>query len=107
MDAYLIRARNWLQSGRSVVIRYEELHSDPVAALTRTTDQIRPVAPERITAAIEACQADTLRSAQKGLRKRIRTATVGDWRNHLTEAHLARFRERHADMIREIGYDVQ
>lgn len=106
MDAYLIRAKNWLDSGRSVVIRYEELHRDPVAELTRATNQIQPVAQERITAAIEACQADTLRAAQKGLRKRIRAATVGDWRNHLTEAHLAVFRERHADMIRAIGYEV-
>lgn len=106
LGPYLDRAREWVESGRSVVLRYEELHRDPLAELTRATDQIRPLPAERITAAIDACQADTLRSAQRGLRKRIRTATVGDWRNHLTEAHLARFTERHGDVIRSLGYDV-
>lgn len=106
LGPYLIQAREWVESGRSAVIRYEELHRDPLPELMRATNHIRPVPPERITAAIEACQADTLRAAQPGLRKRIRTATVGDWRNHLTEAHLTRFRENHSDAIRALGYAV-
>lgn len=96
----------WLQSGDSVVVRYENLHDDPVAELTRATDRIAPLPPERIAAAIEACTADALLQRRKGLRRRIRSATVGDWRNHLTEAHLALFRERHADAIRALGYEV-
>ena len=97
----------WLESGRSVVVRYEQLHADPVAELTRATNQIEPVAPERITRAIEACQADNLLQARKGLRRRIRSATVGDWRNHLNDDHLRIFREVHAGRIRALGYEVQ
>lgn len=97
----------WLESGRSVVVRYENLHADPMAELTRATDAIQPVAPERIAKAIEACQADNLLQARKGLKRRIRSATVGDWRNHLTEEHLAIFRDVHAGRIRALGYAVQ
>lgn len=107
MGPYLQRAQDWLRSGRSVVLRYEALHHDPLAELSRATTQLRPLPAERIADAITACQADALRSGRLGLRKRIRTATVGDWRNHLTEAHLSRFREHHGDLIRSIGYEVQ
>ena len=97
----------WLASGRSVVVRYENLHADPLAELRRATNAIQPVAPERITDAIEACHADAMLQRRKGLHRRIRTATVGDWRNHLTEAHLAIFRAVHADRIRALGYEVR
>lgn len=107
LGPYLARASEWITSGRSVVLRYEQLHRDPLAELTRATSQIEPVPTDRIKAAIAACQADTVRSAQVGLRKRIRTATVGDWRNHLTEAHLARFRASHGQQIEAIGYEVR
>ncbi|MCC6312618.1 MAG: sulfotransferase domain-containing protein [Thermomicrobiales bacterium] len=104
--AQLQKGIDWLQSGASVVVRYEALHADPVAELTRAANEIEPVAPERITAAIEACQADTLLQRRKGLRRRIRSATVGDWRNHLGPQHLALFRVHHADRIHALGYEV-
>ena len=97
----------WLESGRSVVVRYENLHADPMAELTRATDAIQPVSPERIAKASEDCQADNLLQTRKGLKRRIRSATVGDWRNHLTEEHLAIFRDVHAGRIRALGYAVQ
>ncbi len=103
----LVKGIQWLESGRSVVVRYEELHHDPLAALTRATEQIEPVDPDRITKAIEACQAQNLLRARKGLRRRIRSATVGDWRNHLAEEHLAIFRDRHAGLVRQLGYEVR
>lgn len=97
----------WLESGRSVVVRYENLHADPMAELTRATNAIQPVPPERIAKAIEACQAENLLQTRKGLKRRIRSATVGDWRNHLTEEHLRIFRDVHAGRIRALGYAVQ
>jgi hypothetical protein len=96
----------WVQSGRSVVVRYEALHEDPTTELVRATNRIAPVDPGRITAAIRDCEAQNLLRARKGLRKRIRTATVGDWRNHLSEPHLALFREHHGELIRLLGYEV-
>lgn len=102
----LRKGLEWLESGRSVVLRFEGLYADPIAEFTRATDQIGPLPAERIEQALVACQADNLLRARPGLAKRIRSATVGDWRNHLTEEHLAIFRARHADLIRQLGYDV-
>ncbi len=104
---HLVKASEWVESGRSVVVRYEELHRDPLVELTRATDQIRPVDRERIAKAIEGCRADNMLRTRKGLAKRIRAATVGDWRNHLTEAHLVVFRDKHADLVRRLGYEVR
>ena len=47
------------------------------------------------------------RRQSKGMARQVRVATAGDWRNHLTEAHLAIFRRCHADLIRSLGYEVR
>jgi hypothetical protein len=104
--AQLEKGIDWLESGTSVVVRYERLVDQPEEELSRATDQIEPVALDRVRSAIEACQAENLLRTRKGLRRRIRVATSGDWRNHLSQAHLEIFRNHHADRIRALGYDV-
>jgi hypothetical protein len=37
----------------------------------------------------------------------IRAAKVGDSQDRLKEAHLAVFRERYANLIRGLGYEVR
>ncbi|HEX5498311.1 MAG TPA: sulfotransferase domain-containing protein [Thermomicrobiales bacterium] len=106
-DADLEKGIAWLASGRSGVVRYEALHADPARAMAALTGQLRPVEPERIAQAVDACTADNLLQQRKGLKRRIRAATVGDWRNHLTEKHLRIMRERHAPLIERLGYDVR
>ena len=103
----LARAYGWLRSGRAVVVRYEGLHGDPIAELARATEQIAPVGRERIEAAIEACRAENMRQMAEKLSWHVRSAKVGDSRERLSEAHLAIFRERHADLIRALGYEVR
>lgn len=104
---HLRRADEWLHSGRAVVLRYEELLRDPMGALTRATDQIAPVAPERITHAVETCSVENMRQRGAGMAKHVRTATVGDSKKYLGEEHLAIFRELYADLIRRLGYEVR
>jgi hypothetical protein len=106
-DKQLQMGIDWLESGASVVVRYERLVDDPIAELRYATNQIQPVADEDIRRAVEACQADALLGSRKGLRRRIRAATSGDWRNHLSPAHLEIFRDRHAGRIRALGYEVR
>jgi hypothetical protein len=101
------RAQEWVQSGRAIVVRYEDLHSDPVAALTRITDQIEPVDQARIERAIAACSVDNMRKMSKRMSQHVRKATVGDSREKLGEAHLKIFRERHADLLTSLGYEVR
>ncbi len=105
-DADLRKGIAWLESGRSAVVRYEALHADPRSAITELTAQLRPVDSARIERAIEDCQAENLLQQRKGLKRRIRAATVGDWKNHLSDEHLRIMRDRHAPLIERLGYTV-
>ncbi len=103
----LQKANEWLHSGRSTVVRYEALKRDELGELKHLTDQIAPVEVERLEYATETCSAENMRRMSASLAKHVRKATVGDSRNHLTEAHLAIFRERYGDLIRSLGYEVR
>jgi hypothetical protein len=103
----LYKAADWLHSGRAVVLRYEELQRDPISHLKRATDHIDPVAPEVIARALEECSVENMRQRDPELAKHVRTATVGDSKKYLGEEHLAIFRERYADLIRRMGYEVR
>jgi hypothetical protein len=103
----MLRAREWIQSGRSIILRYEALHADPVAELSRLTNAIQPVPEERILRAIDGCSAENMRKQGPKIAAHVRVAKVGDSRERLTEEHLAIFRDLHADVIREMGYEVR
>lgn len=103
----ILRADEWVHSGRAIVVRYEDLHRDPVEALTRVTDQIEPVDGARIEQAIEACSVDNMRKMSKRMSQHVRTATVGDSRDTLGEPHLKIFREKYSDLLTSLGYEVR
>lgn len=103
----MLKASDWVTSGRGQVIRYEELHADPVAALTRLTAAVDPVPAERIAAAVDHCSADNMRKMGGTKSSHVRAAKVGDSKGRLTEDHLAIFRDKHADLIRSLGYEVR
>jgi hypothetical protein len=96
-----------MECGRSLIVRYEDLKADPVAALTRLTGELGAVEATQIEAAVEKCSADQMRQKSAGMAKHVRTATTGDWQNHLTEAHLTIFRERYGELIERLGYAVR
>lgn len=103
----LASANAWLHSGRALAVRYEDMHRDPEAELRRVTDRLAPLPPERIAAAVEECRAENMRQRNQKAARHLRAATVGDSKQHLADAHLAIFRERHADMVRSLGYEVR
>jgi hypothetical protein len=103
----IANAVGWMHSGRAVVVRYEGLHADPEAELRRATDALEPVPRERLLAAIEYCRAENMRQRSEKMQWHIRSGTVGDSRQKLTDAHLAVFREHHAAAIRSLGYAVR
>lgn len=104
---HLVKATAWLESGRSIVSRYEALHADPLAELTRITDQMVPVETSAIERAIASCSAENLRKLGGRQAKHVRAAKVGDSRERLNDEHLAIFREQYADLIRGLGYEVR
>jgi hypothetical protein len=102
------RASEWIQSGRSTIVRYEGLHNDPVAELQRVAEAVgRPVAEDKLIEAIDGCSADRMRQQGGATAKHVRSAKVGDSREKLNDKHLAIFRELHSDLIRSMGYDVR
>jgi hypothetical protein len=105
--SHIASTHGWLHSGRAIPVRYEDLHHNAVATLTRVTEQIVPVDRERIEAAIEACRAENMRQKSAMMAWNVRAAKVGDSRERLSEAHLAVFRERYAELIRSLGYAVR
>lgn len=100
----IARGVGWLESGRSEVVRYEDLHADPAAALAALTGRIRPVWPEAIAEAVDGCGIDAMRQR---LPHTVRSGRVGDARQELSEAHLRVFRERHAGLVGRLGYPVR
>lgn len=103
---YLIKGVGWVKGNRGPILRYEDLHRDPIGTLTRVTDQIATADPDRIAAAVDACSAENMRKNTRTA-NHVRTATVGDSKQRLSEAHLAIFREHHADLIGGLGYPVR
>jgi hypothetical protein len=101
------RAHEWVHSGRAIVVRYEDLHRDPVEALTRVTNQIEPVDTARIEKAVEACSVDNMRKMSKRMSQHVRAAKVGDSRDKLGEPHLKIFREKYSDLLTSLGYEVR
>jgi hypothetical protein len=106
-ESHLTTANEWLHSGRAIVVRYEELHDDPVAALTRVTEQIAAVDRERIEQAIETCSAENMRQRDETKPWTVRVAKIGDSKDRLRDEHLVIFRERYADLITSLGYEVR
>ena len=103
----LEKARDWANSGRAVVLRYEDLIQDPLAGLQRAAAMIAPVSVESLETAIDYCRADRMRQRTKGGSKHVRAATVGDSQRQLTAAHFDAFREAYAEIIAELGYSVR
>ncbi len=101
------RAHEWVHSGRAIVVRYEDLHRDPLNALIRVTNQIEPVGAARIEQAIEACSVDNMRKMSKRMSQHVRTAKVGDSRDTLGEAHLKIFRDKYGELLTSLGYEVR
>ena len=101
------RAKEWLESGRTLVVRYERLHSDPIEELRPVTDRSSrcrtSASPPRWRAAAPTTCARWVVERSK----HVRAAKVGDSREKLNDEHLAVFREKYADMIRALGYEVR
>lgn len=97
----------WIASGQSLIVRYEAMQRDTFAEMKRLTEQIAPVAEATIREAIAASTPNAMRAQSEFLARHVRSATIGDSRNQLSESHLAIFRDQHADLVRQLGYDVR
>ena len=103
----LMKANDWLHSGRALVVRFEDLNRDPVGALQRLTDQISPVARATIEGAVETCRLENVKQQRKQLSRTVRHGKVGESKQALGPEHLDIFRREYGDQIRSLGYEVR
>jgi hypothetical protein len=99
--------RGWITSRRTPVIRYEDLHQDPIGALARLNQHLGSVSQEKLERVVRACSAENMREMEFVRPGHIRAAKVGDSRDQLDESHLAIFRDHYAKLIRSLGYEVR
>jgi hypothetical protein len=99
----------WVQSGRSIIVRYEDLWRDPVATLSQLTEEIHPVSGDRLEAAIDLCDIRMLRKLRDDPEGRFfRKGGPGSWRDELPESVLDIFRnhEPYPEYFRDLGYTL-
>ena len=101
------RGHEWINSGRAIVVRYEDLHRDTIAELKRVTDLIEPVDAARLEQAVEACSVENMRKMSKRMSQHVRSAQVGESKSTLSEPHLRIFREKYGDLVASLGYEVR
>ncbi|HET7092747.1 MAG TPA: sulfotransferase domain-containing protein, partial [Thermomicrobiales bacterium] len=104
---YIDRAVEWTESGRALVVRYEDLHRDTFGTMKEMTELIAPADDARVRRAIVTCHADNMRKMSPKMAQHIRSAKVGDSKERLGPEHLAIFRERYGDQVRRLGYEVR
>lgn len=110
-------ARSWREQRDIPVLllRYEDLLTDPVAGLRAAADHLGiPHTPASLHAAADAARFDRLQAQEQaeGFRERqtrstapfFRRGTSGGWRSALTPAQAARIEADHGAVMRQFGY---
>ena len=100
---------SWIRSGRSSVVRYEDLSVDPLKTLSTLAESIAPVSRDRVENAIQACDIKVLRDNYAIDSRFFRRALIGEWRSVLPADVLRRFakEEPFRSQLSFLGYDVK
>jgi hypothetical protein len=98
----------WIRSGLSLVVRYEDLWRDPVAALTALTEEIATVDQDRIKRAVAQCQIGMLRRLHDPRGQFFRKGSIGGWSLELPEEIQDLFRnlEPYPSQFAALGYSL-
>ena len=99
---------SWIRSGRSLVVRYENLRVDPQATLSSVAESIAPASRDRIVQAIDACDIKVLRDNYAIDSRFFRRALIGEWRSVLPIHVLRRFAEEEPfrSQFSFLGYEL-
>ena len=103
---HLLISQSWLRSGKSHIVRYEDLLDNPLETVQDLSDKISPTSEKEVLASVEKNTAERMRAKSKWMAKHIRSAQAGGWKKHLKPIHLEVFREYYGDIIKELGYPV-
>jgi hypothetical protein len=105
--AFLDQGIAWLDSGRSLLVRYEDLHANAEAVLIDAQRYFDLSPAIDLAHAIAGANAASMRRESADLARHIRSARIGGWRDHLLPVHLEIFRDRHARRVGRLGYAVR
>jgi sulfotransferase family protein len=96
------------------VMRYEDMHADPMGTFTRAADYAGlPTEPDQVAKALEYSTFDVVKGQEQeagffekapGATNFFRKGRVGSWRESLTDAHAAQIIEDHRDVMLRFGY---
>lgn len=102
---FIERGLGWMETGKAIIVRYEDLRLDTKNTLRAVTNRIRPVEEDRIDEAVRLCTLERMKTLNKGLSVLCRKGEVGEWRKVLNEMHL-RIMGRHDYELRAMGYSL-
>jgi hypothetical protein len=100
---------SWIRSGRSTLVRYEDLRAEALTTLSGLTASIMPVSRDRIQQATDACAIEVLRDSYAIDSRFFRRALIGEWRSALPVEVLRRFAEEEPfrSQLAFLGYEVE
>jgi LPS sulfotransferase NodH len=90
---------------RRVLIRYEEMRADPVAALERICSMLGiEVRREQLDEIAGTHSYSSVPKADKGAGREIRRAEPGGWTDHMTRQEIIEMHDILAEKLDELGY---
>jgi Sulfotransferase family len=94
-----------IEPKRRVLIRYEEMRADPVAALERICSMLRiEVSREQLDEIAGTHSFSSVPKTDKGAGREIRRAEPGGWTDHMTRQEIIEMHDILADKLDELGY---
>lgn len=94
-----------IEPKRRVLIRYEEMRADPVAALQRICSMLGIEASREQLGEIAGTHSfSSVPKADKGAGREIRRAEPGGWTDHMTRQEIVEMHDILADKLGELGY---
>jgi hypothetical protein len=99
---------DWMATGITRAVRYEELYYNPVDTLAALTDTIIPVSRDAVERAVERCDINVMRSLAFEDRSFYRKGGTGGWRDVLpaTIVDLLRTTEPYPAQFAALGYTL-
>jgi sulfotransferase family protein len=90
---------------RRVLIRYEEMRDEPVAALGRICETLKlAVTREELQEIAGTHDYSAVPKTDKGAGREIRRASPGGWADHMTEQEIVEMHEILGEKLDELGY---
>ncbi|WP_420137979.1 sulfotransferase domain-containing protein [Sphingomonas sp.] len=113
--SWSLHVASWLDATPApLLLRYEDVVRDPVAALRRVVERLGwDSSPETVEASVAATKLDVLKAAEarQGFVERplgsatfFRKGQIGEWQQHLSAAQASRIETDHGAMMTRLGY---